>query len=45
MLSIRIGPPAYGYGFACALLIATLVAMRMLDAKFSSLEYETYMLQ
>lgn len=45
VLSIRIGPPAYGYGFACALLIATLVAMRMLDAKFSSLEYETYMLQ
>jgi polysaccharide biosynthesis protein PelG len=45
VLSIRLGPAAYGYGFALALLIATIVAVRTLDAKFAALEYETYMLQ
>jgi len=44
-LSIRLGPAVYGYGFALALLIATILAIRTLDAKFATLEYETYMLQ
>ncbi len=44
-LSICLGPSVYGYGFALALLIVTIVAIRTLDAKFASLEYETYMLQ
>ncbi|TAM06115.1 MAG: histidine kinase [Paraburkholderia sp.] len=45
MVSIRLGPAAYGYGFAAALLIATILAIRALDARFAILEYETYMLQ
>jgi uncharacterized membrane protein len=45
LLSIEIGPQAYGYGFAAALLVVTLAAVRRLDTKFASLEYETYMLQ
>ncbi|HVW48803.1 MAG TPA: exopolysaccharide Pel transporter PelG [Trinickia sp.] len=45
LLSIKIGPEAYGYGFAAALVAVTVVAVRTLDRKFAFLEYETYMLQ
>jgi polysaccharide biosynthesis protein PelG len=45
VLSIRLGPGAYGYGFALALLLVTIAAVRTLDAKFAALQYETYMLQ
>ncbi|WP_395063544.1 exopolysaccharide Pel transporter PelG [Paraburkholderia silvatlantica] len=45
LLSIHLGPAAYGYGFALALLSVTILAVRTLDARFVTLEYETYMLQ
>jgi uncharacterized membrane protein len=45
VLSLWLGPSTYGYGFAAALVIVVVVAVRMLDAKFASLEYETYMLR
>ncbi len=44
-LSLQLGPSTYGYGFAAALVIVVIVAVRTLDAKFASLEYETYMLR
>ena len=44
-VSLWLGPSTYGYGFAAALVIVVIVAVRMLDAKFASLEYETYMLR
>jgi uncharacterized membrane protein len=45
LVTLWIGPSAYGYGFAAALLIVVVAAVRILDAKFASLEYETYMLR
>jgi len=44
-LSIGLGAPYYGYGFALALLIAVITGLRLLDRKLDSLEYETFMLQ
>ena len=44
-VSLWLGPSTYGYGFATALVIVVIAAVRMLDAKFASLEYETYMLR
>lgn len=44
-ISLWLGPSTYGYGFATALVIVVIAAVRMLDAKFASLEYETYMLR
>jgi polysaccharide biosynthesis protein PelG len=44
-VTLFIGPNAYGYGFAAALLIVVLAAVTRLDTKFRSLEYETYMLR
>ena len=43
--SLRLGAAFYGYGFALSLLITVVVAMRMMEAKLYSLEYETFMLQ
>lgn len=45
IVTLWIGPNAYGYGFAAALLIVVVAAVKLLDAKFASLEYETYMLR
>jgi len=44
MVTLWLGPNTYGYGFAVALLIVVIAAVRLLDAKFASLEYRTYML-
>ena len=43
--TLAIGPDAYGYGFAGALLIVVLLAVFMLNRSLGRLEYETYMLQ
>jgi len=45
MVTLWLGPNTYGYGFAVALLIVVIAAVRLLDAKFASLEYRTYMLK
>jgi len=44
-VSIALGAPFYGYGFALSLLLAVIVGLVMLDRKFDDLEYETFMLQ
>ncbi|MGI4861565.1 MAG: exopolysaccharide Pel transporter PelG [Janthinobacterium lividum] len=43
-ITLRIGPNAYGYGFALSLLAVVGAAVILLDRRFASLEYETYML-
>ena len=43
-ITLRLGPDSYGYGFALALLVVVIGAVTVLDRKFASLEYETYML-
>ena len=45
LLSLRLGVAFYGYGFALAMLITLVFALRMLEYKLSRLEYETFMLQ
>ena len=45
MLSVRLGVAFYGYGFALAMLITLVFALRMLEYKLGRLEYETFMLQ
>lgn len=44
-LSLQLGAPFYGYGFAAAMLLAVLIGFVALDRKLDSLEYETFMLQ
>jgi len=44
-MTLWLGPDWYGYGFALALLVVVMAAVMMLDRKFASLEYETYMLR
>jgi uncharacterized membrane protein len=44
-VTLRLSPDFYGYGFALALLLLVVAAVRMLDRKFAKLEYETYMLR
>jgi polysaccharide biosynthesis protein PelG len=44
-ITLAIGPNAYGYGFAGALLVVMLLAVYLLDRRFDALEYETYMLR
>lgn len=44
-LSVQLGPQFYGYGFALAMLVSTLVGIVFLNRKFARLEYETFMLQ
>ena len=44
-LTLKLGAPFYGYGFAIALLATIVVAMMFMDRKLSTLEYETFMLQ
>lgn len=44
-ITLEVGPNAYGFGFAGALLIVVLLAVAVLDRRFDRLEYETYMLQ
>ena len=45
MLSLQLGVAFYGYGFALAMLITVVFALRMLEHKLARLEYETFMLQ
>lgn len=44
-ITIHLGPPYYGYGFACALLIVVMIGAYRLSRTMASLEYETFMLQ
>ena len=45
VVSISLGAPFFGYGFALSLLIAVITGLRLLDRKLNLLEYETFMLQ
>ncbi|UHL63660.1 exopolysaccharide Pel transporter PelG [Paralcaligenes sp. KSB-10] len=44
-ITLDLGPDVYGYGFAGALLLVVLLGTYLLDRRFETLEYETYMLQ
>lgn len=44
-LTLEMGAPFFGYGFAAALLVTVLAALLMLEEKLKLLEYETFMLQ
>ncbi|CAE6749980.1 hypothetical protein R69927_02120 [Paraburkholderia domus] len=44
-ITLKLGPDFYGYGFALALLVVVVASVKVLDRKFMSLEYETYMLR
>ncbi len=44
-VTLWLSPDFYGYGFALALLMLVAAAVRILDRKFATLEYETYMLR
>ncbi|MBW0446152.1 histidine kinase [bacterium M00.F.Ca.ET.228.01.1.1] len=44
-ITLKLGPDFYGYGFVLSLLVVVVVAVRRLDRKFATLEYETYMLR
>ncbi|MEO8994025.1 MAG: exopolysaccharide Pel transporter PelG, partial [Rhodanobacter sp.] len=41
--SIVLGPYFYGYGFASGMLIATVVALPLVNRRLSRLNYETFM--
>jgi len=45
MITVYLGPAFYGYGFALAIIITTLLGMRLLSDKIDHLEYLTFMLQ
>ncbi|RUM74090.1 MAG: histidine kinase, partial [Sulfurovum sp.] len=45
MITVYLGPAFYGYGFALAIVISTLLGMRLLSDKIDHLEYLTFMLQ
>lgn len=44
-ISIGLGAPFYGYGFALSLLITVVIGLRRLDRTLENLEYETFMLR
>ena len=44
-ISILLGPAFYGYGFALAIFITTIIGMYVLSEKLNRLEYITFMLQ
>jgi uncharacterized membrane protein len=44
-VTLRLGAPFFGYGFAGALFVTVLVALQLLERKLARLEYETFMLQ
>lgn len=43
--TLEIGPAAYGYGFATALLVSVTTAMVLLSRSFQRLEFDTFMMQ
>jgi len=45
LLSIALGPQFYGYGFALATIISSVIGLFWLSKQFEDLEYETFMLQ
>ena len=45
LVSVRLGPAFYGYGFAVSLLLVVLAGFVLLSRKLETLEYETFMLQ
>lgn len=45
LVSLQLGAVYYGYGFALAVLITLVFALRALERNISRLEYETFMLQ
>jgi len=45
LISQSLGPAFYGFGFAGAVLITTILGFSVLNHKFNRLEYETFMLQ
>lgn len=45
LLSIKLGPAWYGYGFAGSLLVVVLLGFFLLDRQLDKLEYRTFMLQ
>ena len=44
-ITLKLGAPYYGYGYAAAVLVALGVGLFLLDRKLWRLEYETFMLQ
>lgn len=44
-VTLKLGAPFYGYGFAVALLASVAVGLILLDRKLDRLEYETFMFQ
>lgn len=44
-LTLHLGAPFYGYGFAVALLVTVVLAMMVTERKLAALEYETFMFQ
>ncbi|WP_417501779.1 exopolysaccharide Pel transporter PelG [Marinobacter sp.] len=45
LLTIELGASFYGYGYAGATLLSSVIGLAMLSRKFDRLEYETFMLQ
>lgn len=45
LVSLKLGPAFYGYGFAVAVLVTVLAGFVLLSRKLDVLEYETFMLQ
>jgi uncharacterized membrane protein len=44
-ITLRLGAPYYGYGYALAVLLALAAGLYVLDRRLWRLEYETFMLQ
>jgi uncharacterized membrane protein len=45
LLTIELGASFYGYGYAGATLLSSVIGLALLSRKFDRLEYETFMLQ
>ena len=45
LISLKLGPEFYGYGFALALLITDLAGLHLMTKTLRTLEYDTFMLQ
>jgi uncharacterized membrane protein len=45
VLTLRLGPVFYGFGFAGAVLLTTLAGLWLLSFRMGRLEYETFMLR
>jgi len=45
LLSIDMGPPMYGYGYALSLLFSFTVSLMVLQQTMKRLDYETFMHQ